>query len=58
MVEKIYREIKDKMWEEVGEVVRCKDCIYWGLWEPMECSITLFPTLDDDYCSYGERGSE
>lgn len=43
------------------EVVRCKDCKHYALWEDSEtrmtCSIVtgLMNNKPDDFCSYGER---
>ena len=46
--------------EVIGELVRCRDCIYW---EPAtlssgNCGRALEITAyKDDYCSYGERNA-
>ena len=41
-------------------VVRCKDCKAWNRYEPASvsgrCSFLCMMRMDDDYCSYGERG--
>lgn len=48
-----------------GELVRCKECRHkyqepWhnGVKVEGECEIWHNATLDDDYCSYGEREGE
>ena len=43
---------------DVVEVVRCKDCIYYGDYEDGKdvCSMMIiYPTKPTDYCSLGER---
>ena len=43
---------------ELTEVVRCKDCIYYGDYEDGKdvCSMMIiYPTKPTDYCSLGER---
>ena len=47
---------------EAVEVVRCKDCKGWCTEEIAKrygvdryCTMTMFPTDADDFCSYGER---
>ena len=46
---------------DIVEVVRCKDCKHYMLWEDSEdkrtCgkSIGLMVSDPDDFCSYGER---
>ena len=43
---------------ELVEVVRCKDCIYYGDHgdEEMVCAMMiLYPNKPTDYCSLGER---
>lgn len=49
----------DPIYEEMVEVVRCKDCVdgepSWeveGLWDCKYCTDLKKP---DDFCSYGER---
>lgn len=47
--------------EDVQEVVRCKDCVYWteeGRCEPMENGLTLGYISGVDFCSYGEKRGE
>lgn len=51
-----------KIWvcEEVGELIRCKDCKYWqdnnGGYPHEDCKWNHDETPDeDDYCSGGER---
>lgn len=51
--------------KDVIEVVRCKDCKHWNcasrVTEHMGCDIFCgaygreYPTLPEDFCSYGER---
>ena len=49
---------------DVGEVVRCKDCIYWecrgynGRCEAYHNGLIRDYTNYDDFCSYGEKRSE
>ena len=54
----------DPIYEEMAEVVRCKDCKYWNLdgngYSDDESHCTNPDGLDnyamaDDFCSYGER---
>ena len=43
---------------DVVEVVRCKDCIYYGDYEEGKdvCSMMIiYPTKPTDYCSLGEK---
>lgn len=46
---------------EVGELVRCKDCVYWKEFDdcmPLvgECNYhNKEQMIYDDYCSYGEK---
>lgn len=58
----IVREsVSDKLAKRLNypEVVRCKDCKYWGRDDPdgdgCECSCNGGWWLPDDYCSCGER---
>lgn len=40
---------------DVVEVVRCKDCKHYCIWQ-MKCDrLHLVPIADNHYCSYGER---
>lgn len=40
---------------DVVEVVRCKDCKYYRIWQ-MKCDrLHVVPFADNHYCSYGER---
>ena len=58
-------EINHATKEDVIEVVRCKDCKHWNcasrVTEHMGCDIFCgaygreYPTLPEDFCSYGER---
>jgi hypothetical protein len=56
----MFYEIIDKL-DSLPEVVRCKDCKHYMLWEDSEdkrtCSksIGLMISDPDDFCSYGER---
>ena len=34
----------------VGELVRCKDCIHYDGW----CGVHLQPRLETDFCNYGD----
>lgn len=47
---------------DVVEVVRCKDCKYYHLFQEgfMDCrhSAGLDDAMPDDFCSYGERRSD
>lgn len=41
-----------------GELVRCKDCLYYSPMDenkPFPCGHGLYMCNKDDYCSYGER---
>jgi hypothetical protein len=42
------------------EIVRCKDCKAWNRYEPASvsgrCGFLCKMRMDDDFCSYGERG--
>ena len=55
MKEKIYREIHDKTWQEVGELVRCKDC---KRYDGRLCEIVDWYNTADDYCSRAERRTD
>lgn len=43
------------------EVIRCKDCRFWGMVEPIEtenckfCKLASYMVGDNGYCVYGER---
>ena len=40
---------------DVVEVVRCKDCKYYRIWQ-MKCDkLHVKPFADNHYCSFGER---
>lgn len=52
----IVKAIEDAPVEDVVEVVRCKDCVWYNIVNEC-CTNTrgLFLTTPDRYCSYGER---
>lgn len=64
----VLKEIEKQPTADVVEVVRCKDCKHWNcvsrVTEHMGCDIFCgayereYPTLPDDFCSYGERRAE
>lgn len=52
--------INDAPTVDAVEVVRCKDCKYWGYvvgcGHYCECNANqMADTVEDDFCSYGER---
>lgn len=53
IIKRIYGDKNQEIgYEEVAEVVRCKDCVKRHDGCPMQ---VWCGTDDDDYCSYGER---
>lgn len=59
----IKRDIETIPTADVVEVVRCKDCVYWenGKDYSPYCNhfaSALNDTVEDDFCSYGERKTE
>ena len=59
MTEEEIAKEKEEALADIVEVVRCKDCKYWG--NPFKTSYGVchshnILTLQTDYCSYGERG--
>lgn len=54
-LEKIEVELAELPSADVVEVVRCKDCKHYCIWQ-MKCDrLHLVPIADNHYCSYGER---
>ena len=52
----IIKRIEDFPTEDVVEVVRCKDCKFYG---NGDCSVQSVRSMyPNDYCSYGERRSD
>lgn len=56
----LYADIVNAQTEDVVEVVRCKDCIFFKESEVTNSSCCdwhreYFETYPNDYCSYGER---
>lgn len=59
----VKRIIKIQPEVDAVEVVRCKDCKHFAAhWNPNfpcgSCSIWGDRAMTDDYCSYGERGTD
>lgn len=40
---------------EVGELVRCKDCKYYGILKGMCANTGILRPSENEYCSRGER---
>ena len=58
ILEYVDGEIGDIPSADVVEVVRCKDCKHYCIWQ-MKCDrLHLVPIADNHYCSYGERAEE
>ena len=52
----VIKRIEDFHTEDVVEVVRCKDCKFYG---NGDCSVQSVRSMwPNDYCSYGERRSD
>lgn len=52
----VIKRIEDFTTEDVVEVVRCKDCKFYG---NGDCSVQSVRSMwPNDYCSYGERRSD
>lgn len=53
-----------RTWDEVGKLVRCKDCKHWegeyrnGFWYFEQCSLNEHVASSDDFCSWAERREE
>lgn len=50
-----------RSWDEVGELIRCKDCKYYYNTDPESiptANIICSQMHEDDYCSYAERKEE
>ena len=52
----VIKRIEDFHTEDVVEVIRCKDCKFYG---NGDCSVQSVRSMwPNDYCSYGERRSD
>ena len=52
----VIKRIEDFHTEDVVEVVRCKDCKFYG---NGDCSVQFVRSMyPNDYCSYGERRND
>ncbi len=50
-----------KTWDELGELIRCKDCIWRYQSQNNDlhyCFVMNIEVSDDDYCSQAERKEE
>lgn len=55
-IDDVIKRIEDFHTEDVVEVVRCKDCKFYG---NGDCSVQSVRSMyPNDYCSYGERRND
>jgi len=60
-IRKTLREIETSPTVDAVEVIRCKDCRFWGMEEPIEtenckfCKLASYMVGENGYCVYGER---
>ena len=59
MSDYIVRRRKNRADKVIGELVQCKECVYWNTKDCREgcgeCEWAYYMTKPDDFCSYGER---
>lgn len=41
-----------------GELIRCKDCVYWSSKKTRYCNMLKGTFQENDYCSYAERRTD
>lgn len=64
LTDHVLHEIRNAPAADVVEVVRCKDCKYWGgvvfgyRCRKLSGMNTQIQTSENDFCSYGERKSD
>lgn len=58
IIKRIYGDKNQEVYEEVAEVVRCKDCM-WGNNKTRSgkryCELSDMYQVDDGFCNWGEK---